>query len=100
MRYATDTGFYELHSFPGSNQIVISNHAFVHPEHRGKGAGKRTNEERIQQARGLGYDYMICTVRADNVPQLRIMQANGWRELDRFVSTETEVEVIIFGHSL
>lgn len=100
MRFPTPYGHYELNPFPGSNQIVISSHAFVRKEHRGNGHGKATASARIRKARELDYDYMLCTVRADNEPQLKIVRALGWKELDRFHNKVTECEVIVFGLAL
>lgn len=97
MRFSTDFGHYELSPFPGSNQIVISTHAFVKKEHRGNGHGKEMAQTRITQARDLGYDYMLCTVRADNEPQLKIMRALGWKQLDKFTSSVSEVDIYLFG---
>lgn len=100
MRFSTPYGFYELNPFPGSNQIVVSNHAFIYPGFRNNGYGKQTALERMQKAQQLGYDYMLCTVRADNPAQLKILRGLGWKELDRFVSTETEHEIILFGRNI
>lgn len=100
MRFHTPYGHYELNPFPGSNQIVISSHAFVKKEFRGNGHGKETASRRIEKARELDYDYMLCTVRADNEPQLKIVRKLGWKELDHFYNTVTECEVILFGLTL
>lgn len=100
MRFSHPYGFYELNPFPGSNQIVVSNHAFIYPQFRNNGYGKQAAEERIEKARDLGFDYMLCTVRADNPAQLKIIRGLGWKELDRFTSTETGNEIILFGKNV
>ena len=64
MRFSDQYGFYELNPFPGSNQVVVSNHAFIFPKFRGKGFGKIQHMERLIKARELGYDLIVCTVRA------------------------------------
>ena len=67
MRFANEDGYCELNSFPGCNQIVVSNHAFIYPEKRGKGLGSKNHKLRVERAKFLGYDYFICTVKADNI---------------------------------
>ena len=101
MRYADlYGGFYELNPFPGCNQIVVSNHSWVAPEQRGKGLGDLIHKERLEHAKTLGYDYVICTVKADNVPQIKILEKNGWTLLDSFINRETTNQVLIYGREV
>ena len=100
MRYANENGYCELNSFPGNSQIVVSNHAFIYPEKRGKGFGSENHKLRRERAAFLGYDYMICTVKSTNSPELFILAKEGFKELDRFVNTNTGNVNIIFGKSL
>lgn len=100
MRYATEHGHYELNPFPGSNQIVVSSHAFVHPEFRSNGVGTQLSRERVEKAKELDYDYMVATVRADNAAQLAIMRKVGWKYLDSFHNHVTDVVVHLYGMRL
>lgn len=100
MRFGDENGFYELNPFPGCNQIVVSNHSYVYPEKRGKGLGTRYNQLRLEKARLLGYDYIICTVVSTNIAQLKIMKSAGFKELDTFNNKETGNTVTIFGRRL
>ena len=94
-------GFYELNTFPGSNQIVVSNHSTILPEFRKQGHGLRMAQVRLARAQMQGFDYMLCTVRADNAAQLRLMQkVGGWKNLDTFLSRESGVYIAIFGRGL
>lgn len=93
-------GHYELTSLPGCNQIVISHHAFINPEFRGKGLGHKTHAKRLDIIRNLGYDYALCTTAASNVPQRKILEAAGWKQLDQFKNSETNNEVIIWGKTI
>lgn len=97
MRYATPHGYHELNPFPGCNQLVVSNHAFVWPQHRGQGHGKAEAKARIELARSLGYSYMMATVRADNAVQLYIMESLGWKELDSFYNDESGATITLWG---
>lgn len=85
---------------PGCNQIVVSNHAFVRPELRGQGIGQKQHKERLDKAKELGYDYIICTVREDNKAEVHILEKNGWSELSWFVNSETGNKVLIYGRQL
>lgn len=100
MRYADEYGFYELNPFPGCNQIVISNHSFVYPEHRGKGIGTKAHANRLAEIKRLGYSYVICTVKKNNLPQLKILAKFNWKELDFFFNMETGNDVVLYGKSI
>lgn len=100
MRYSDEFGFFELNPFPGSNQIVVSNHAFIYPEHRGKGLGSKKHRERLELAASLGYDLILCTVRDTNAKQRAILRNNGWTIYVGFLSTETEHGVELWGRRL
>lgn len=89
MRYADKFGFYELNPLPGCNQVVVSNHALIYKEHRGKGIGQIQHHERLEKARELGYDLMLCTVKADNEAEKHILNKMGWAHLTSFSNTET-----------
>ena len=91
MRYATDYGFGELNSFPGCNQLVCSNHAFAYA--RGEGKGQIGHEERLKEAQRLGYDAILCTVRADNEVELHILRKHGWKKILEFHNRETSHDV-------
>ena len=100
MRFANEFGYCELNTFPGCNQIVVSNHAFIYPVKRNMGHGKENHKLRIERAKFMGYDYLICTVKADNKAELMILNKNNFKELDEFLNTETGNLVKIFGKKL
>lgn len=98
MRYSTEYGFYELNPFPGCNQMVVSNHAFIKPAHRMAGHGAAQHVERNENIfHKLYYDYAICTVVQSNVAEIKILRRNGWRILDSFHNSETGNMVSIYG---
>lgn len=100
MRFSTGHGFYELNPFPGCNQIVVSNHSFIEKDKRGQGLGTSDHKHRLMHIKEVGYDYAICTVREDNLPQLKILARFGWKQLDKFFNKETEHTVLIFGKAI
>lgn len=100
MRYANEFGFCELNTFPGCNQIVVSNHAFVYRDKRGQGHGSKNHEIHVERAKFLGFDYILCTVRANNAAELAILTKHNFKELDEFINTETGNTVKIFGKKL
>lgn len=84
MRYADEYGFYELNPFPGCNQVVVSNHAFIHTFYRGQGNGYRQHQALLAEARRLGYSYIICTVQKQNSKEISILEG---AYADRFIET-------------
>lgn len=100
MRYSNSVGFYELNSFPGCNQIVISNHAFIYSQFRGQGIGQEQHKERLNTASAAGYNYVMCTVKADNDVERHILRKHGWKFLDQFHNMESGSLVEIWGQAL
>lgn len=100
MRFANEFGYCELSSFPGCSQVVVSNHAYIYPKHRGKGRGRHNHQLRVERATIMGYDYIICTVKASNTPELMILRKEGFKELDTFTNTNTGNTVMVFGKKL
>lgn len=100
MRFANEFGFCELNSFPGCNQIVISNHGYIYPHHQGKGHGTTNHRLRIQRAKWLGYDYVLCTVRSENTKECSILQKNDFKELDEFYNSKTKQHIKLFGKKI
>lgn len=100
MRFANENGYCELNPFPGCSQIVVSNHAFIYPDKRRKGLGSLNHELRVNRAKFMGYDYILCTVKADNVAELAILKKYNFKELDEFLNSETGNLVKLFGKKL
>jgi RimJ/RimL family protein N-acetyltransferase len=100
MRFKTDVGFFEVNSFPCCSQIAILNHSFIEKEYRGVGLGTELHKERLNLVTDLGYDYTMCTVKSTNIPQIKILQKAGWKQLDQFFNRETESLILIFGKQL
>lgn len=96
MRFANRYGFYELNPFPGCNQLVVSNHSFIFSVHRGRGQGHKEHYKRLEAARDLGYDAIICTVKSCNTAQIKILQKHGWTKCFKFNNEETECEVQVW----
>jgi RimJ/RimL family protein N-acetyltransferase len=93
-------GFYELHSFPGCNQVCVFNHVLIFPTFRDKGFGKLAHEQRLHQARLLGYDLAICTVKADNKKEQKILYHFKWKYARSFWNKETGHDVDVFTRNL
>lgn len=78
--------------------------AHVDYKHWNQGIGAAANQARIDEFSKDFWNYTIaylaCTVDSSNVAQIKIMNKNGWKELDRFYNPCTEHEVILFGRSL
>ncbi len=93
-------GFWEVNSLPGCPQIAVSNHVFINLPYRNQGYGKRYHAERLKNLKELGFNYVLCTVRADNVFQRKILSRFGWKLFDVFNNKETTNDVMIYGKDL
>lgn len=79
--------------FPSSPQLVILHDAFATP--RGQGLGWRSHLIRLHQLAAEQYDGVVCTVRADNEAQRRILRRAGWTTMGGFSSRQSENEVVL-----
>jgi len=100
VRFGDTNGFWELNPFPGCNQLIVSNHAFIYPAKRGKGLGKNQHIARLSYASSQGYDYIMCTVNADNKAEIAILEKFHWKKLDGFVNGQTGNLVFVYGRRL
>ncbi len=91
----------ELTTLPGCSQVVVSHAVYTPKYRRGKGFGKQALKERLQFISGeLGYDYILCTVRVSNIAEQRLLGSNGFFRLDKFLSSNSGEEILIFGKKL
>lgn len=97
MRYNLDDCIGELTALPGCSQVVVSHGVFVPTHKRGKGVGKKAHKARLAYIQDLGYDYSLCTVDSSNIAQKKILEVNGWKVLDSFVSSKTGHLVLLYG---
>lgn len=90
----------ELSTLPGCTQVVVSHGVFVNPAFRKQGWGQEALNAREELMREKGYNYALCTVESTNGAQIHILTKFRWKELDRFISSKTGHEVILFGKRL
>lgn len=83
--------------FPGNEDIAVSTRASVYCTSMGNGLGSKYHKERLEKAKELELDYLICTCRLDNQAQMKILSNNGWKCLDTFISGRTSHIVCILG---
>lgn len=75
--------------------ICVSTSAEVWPNWRGQGIGTLLNSFRIDLARFLGYGVLLCTDIEKNTAQRKILQANGWKDVHKFVNPRTKNTIFI-----
>ncbi len=95
-RYPAPYGYFEFNRFPGCAQIIVSNHAYVKPEERGKGYGSEQQRIKLDMAAQLGYNCIICTVDSKNIVEKFILNKNSWKHVHTFRNTETLKDIEIW----
>lgn len=95
-RYTSQHGYYEFNQFPGCSQLIVSNHAFIKKEQRGKGYGQEAQRNKLNLAAELGYNCIICTVRESNTREKHILSKNNWKHVHTFFNTQTESRIEIW----
>lgn len=79
----------EIDNLPGCSQVAVFHSAFVHPDFRGKGVGKLAHYDRVETAKGLGYNAAICTCSMSNTAQVKILKEAHWKVVHKFTSDKT-----------
>jgi RimJ/RimL family protein N-acetyltransferase len=95
-RYPSQYGYYEFNTFPGCAQLIVSNHAFIQPDKRGKGFGQEQQRVKLDMAAELGYNCIICTVQASNKVEKHILAKNNWKYCHTFYNTATQCSIEIW----
>lgn len=88
--FENENGRGNISQLPGCGRIAVLNSGFVHEEKRGKGHGYKNFEERLKIALDLDYDLAMCTVRADNLHQLKIVKKAGFKRMKVFENNRTK----------
>lgn len=91
---------FRLESMPGCLGICVSSDSYITKQNRNKGIGTILNQFRIELARALDYGMLICTSYALNEPQQKILEKNGWKEIDNFINPQTNHKVLIHTYHL
>lgn len=86
---------WELQSMPHCCGICVSTNSMVNWILRKKGLGTVLNSLRIHLAKSLGYTLLLCTDRAGNVAQRKILARNGWSDVYTFVNDFTANKICI-----
>jgi hypothetical protein len=86
---------WELQSMPHCCGICVSTNSAVHWTLRKRGLGTVLNSLRIHLAKSLGYSLLLCTDKAGNIAQRRILEHNGWRDIHSFENDFTGNRIYI-----
>lgn len=97
MRYGDSRGSYTIETLPGCAQVAVSCRAFVYKDKRGQGHGTALHQERLATMSKLGFDFALCTVRANNEAEVRILRSNGWTLLAEFDSSSSGESIHLYG---
>jgi GNAT superfamily N-acetyltransferase len=81
---------FKLKMLPGCCGVCISTGSYVYPNFRGKGIGTLLNSFRIDVARCMRYGLLMCTDVVDNIPQRKLLNKNGWKEIVTFNNPQTK----------
>lgn len=100
MRFGDGLGAYELDELPGCPQVAVSHAVFIRPFARGHGYGKAQHTARLKKLSELGFDYVICTVRSDNIREIDILTRNQWKPLAQFMSSASEGSIELWGRKI
>jgi hypothetical protein len=80
---------FELHPMINCCGICVSTKSNISEKYRNKGLGTILNSIRIDIARYNNYSLLLCTDIESNIPQRKILKANGWKDVHSFVNKRT-----------
>lgn len=92
--------YFSLTSLPGNEEVFVSHNSYVVPELRANGFGQAMHKEKLELMSNYGGRYALATVDDENQIQKHIMEKNGWKILDSFLSLCTCHKVLIYGRQL
>jgi GNAT superfamily N-acetyltransferase len=93
MIYKTAYGEYGVRLMPNQPGVAMCFGFKVYPEHRGMGYGHALKAHQMAMLENLGVKYAICSSKATNLRQHRILIKAGWeRESDPFIGPLTKEE--------
>jgi hypothetical protein len=78
-----------IDELPGCSQIAVFNGVFTPADKRGKGNGTLAHEQRLREAKFLGYDAAMCTVDDANVAEISILEKFKWIKISSYKSSKT-----------
>jgi hypothetical protein len=77
-------GSFTITELPGNGDVFMPIHVHIDKRFRGYGLGKLLNGIRIDVARKVDASAMLCSVRADNEIERKILFAQGWKQSGEF----------------
>lgn len=86
---------FKLLQMPNCCAFLIATKCWVHPKFQNKGIGTILNLLRQDIARELGYTALICTDIESNIPQRKILEKNGWKDIYKTKNQRTGNNVFI-----
>lgn len=92
-----DEKYGKLDDLPGNCEVGVSHSVYIPVCERGQGIGQRQHKKRLRYLQQTGHGYVICTVNATNYVELHILDKNGWKRLDSFISPCGCHEVYVYG---
>jgi RimJ/RimL family protein N-acetyltransferase len=91
-----EVGHFELTAMPGCPKVAISHGLNIAVSCRGLGYGRAAMEDRIRQARELGFQLLMCTVVVGNSAQEKIMARYQFRPVSTFDNATTGNKVVLY----
>ena len=91
-----EVGVYHLAPMPGCPAVGILHGSVIYPQFRNKGYGKESHVEKYMEAQRLGFEVLFCTTKADNTPEIRILEHWKWKRLRTFDNPKTGNTVVLW----
>jgi len=96
-RFAFPFGAFCIEAIPNQPQVAHCHSFFVHAHMRGQGFAKKLKQEQNRILAELGYNYAQCTTAGDNRRQHAVLEACGWRPIDRYDDSRSGGNTILWG---
>lgn len=89
MRYNHWGVISDISPLPGCDTIAVLNSVWMPVAQREQGFGTIAHAVRLEEAKHLGYQQVICTVHSENKAEKAILAKYRWMKVSEYVSNKT-----------
>lgn len=100
MRFANSYGFFSIDAMPNQPSIAWCSDFTIHLKNRGKGLAHQLKAYQHDVLDVHGFTFAMCTVKASNEAQLKVLIKAGWNHKTTFHDARTGELVQLWSYAI